>query len=413
MLRRDIGYCLLLKRVLEKFNFNVLLSSSSNINFNLRFWKPHAVILNSAGLSRNIKNNFPSIKVFFIEPEGFHLNLDKERKDGKWSSVLENDPKLINSLDLFFVWGKVVQSEIKSVLKVTDKDKIIKIGSPKLDIIRFFNELKLKSRKSIGVIGRFPNINSISGKMTIRGLSNVGNLNRVVIQCKDFVTNHNVIKAILEKTDYNISIRAHPLEQIKQTEYYVNEELKEYSSRVEVDKCLMFAEWANKQRYIIAPTTSAFIETFKMKIPLIIIDYISGTFSYLKRFKMTRIWQENSFCPKTLNDLIKIIKSKKKLSFKSTEVEKQYDDYCDYLNTEPASSRLSKVLLEYLKKNVGSNYISFYIPKVIVRLLNLVKNRINAKKNELFYESNYDEYLHPEPKYLKKIFNILDDNIRN
>ena len=104
------------KKSFERFNFNVLLSSSTNIYFNLKFFKPHAVILNSAGLSRYIKK-FPLRKSFFIEPEGFHLNLDKERKDGKWSSVLENDPTLIDNFDLFLVWGRIVQSEIKAVLK--------------------------------------------------------------------------------------------------------------------------------------------------------------------------------------------------------------------------------------------------------------------------------------------------------
>ena len=90
------------------------------------------------------------------------------------------------------------------------------VGSPKLDIIKYFNKESVNSKKSIGIIGRFPNINSVTGKMTMQGLSNIGNLERVIIQCKDFVTNHNVIKEILKKTDYNISIRAHPLEQIKQ-----------------------------------------------------------------------------------------------------------------------------------------------------------------------------------------------------
>ena len=65
MLRRDIGYCFLLKRVLERFNFNVLLSSSTNIYFNLKFFKPHAVILNSAGLSRYIKKKISLRKSSF------------------------------------------------------------------------------------------------------------------------------------------------------------------------------------------------------------------------------------------------------------------------------------------------------------------------------------------------------------
>ena len=84
---------------------------------------------------------------------------------------------------------------------------------------------------------------------------------------------------------------------------------------------------------------------------------------------------------------------------------------CDFSNKEPASFRISKFLLNYLEKNSNIIGARFYLPKFFLRFLNLIKNRINAKKNILFYESNFDEYLHREPESLKKIFNSLDDNI--
>ena len=154
-----------------------------------------------------------------------------------------------------------------------------------------------KRKKSIGIIGRFPSINSVTGKTTIQNLPNIGNLSRVIIQCKDFVNNHFIIKEILKK---QLSIRPHPLEQIYGTEKYVYSQLSGFEGRLEVDKSLIFSEWAMKQDYIITPTTSSFIETYRLGVPLIVIDYIAGTFSYWKKFKMLRLWQENSFLSKII-----------------------------------------------------------------------------------------------------------------
>ena len=194
------------------------------------------------------------------------------------------------NIDLIFV--EVVAGQVKKILNKKDK-KVFIVGNPKLFILLIFSQRKI-IKKSVGIIGRFPSINSVTGKTTIRTLANDGNLSRVIIQCKDFVVNHKIIKEILNKTDYSISIRPHPLEQISGTVEYVNSNLNGYKDRLEIDKSLIFSEWAKKQDYN-NPTTSSFIETYRLGIPLIIIDYIAGTFSYWKKYKMLRLWQDNSF----------------------------------------------------------------------------------------------------------------------
>ncbi len=403
ILRRDIGVCFFLRRVLENFHFEVLLSAPSNILKNIKLWKPDLFITQTLSQSAVLRKKFPNLKIIIIDPEGFYLQYDLKlgRRDGKLDAILEDNKDLINNFDLYLCWGKIVTKEMQSVLEKKNKKKIITVGNPKLDIASFMLERKIKKKKSIGIIGRFPSINSVTGQPTIVNIANIGNLSRVIIQCKDFVINHKIIKEILEKTDYSVSIRPHPLEQIDGTEKYVNAQLRGYGDRLEVDSSLIFAEWAKKQDYIITPTTSSFIETYKLGIPLIIIDYIAGTFSYWKKFKMLRLWQENSFCPKSLDKLIEIIKSEKKLTFKSKEVKKQYEDYCDSSVLEPAVFRIVKVIQNFLSKDLGSSRSRVRVPKILIRIINIYFNRRYAKKDKLYYESYFDELIHKEPPFMK------------
>lgn len=399
ILRRDIGLCFLLRRVLEKFGFDVLLSAPSNNSKNFFLWKPDLFITQTLSQANYLKKQYPNIKVLFLDPEGFYLNFSIAPY-----YKLNKKEELVNSIDLILCWGKVVAGQVKKILNKKDKKKVFIVGNPKLDLVDFFSQSKIKKKKSVGIIGRFPSINSVTGKTTIRTLANDGNLSRVIIQCKDFVVNHKIIKEILNKTDYSISIRPHPLEQISGTVEYVNSNLNGYKDRLEIDKSLVFSEWAKKQDYIITPTTSSFIETYRLGIPLIIIDYIAGTFSYWKKYKMLRLWQENSFCPKSLGKLIEIIKFKKRIKFKSNDIEKQYNDYCDCVVKEPAVFRIAKRIDEFLlNNNLNLNRSIIRVPKFVVRLINIYFNRQYAKKDNLYFESFYDEILHKEPVYIKNM----------
>ena len=414
ILRRDIGVCFFLKRVLEDFNFDVLLSGPSNNVKNINLWKPDLFITQTLGQSTALRKEFPNLKIVIIDPEGFYENYDikRGRRDGKLDTIFEDNKELINNFDLYLCWGKIVTKEIQNVLDKKNKEKIITVGNPKLDIANFILKRKVKkTKKSIGIIGRFPSINSVTGKTTIQNLPNIGNLSRVIIQCKDFVNNHFIIKEILKKTDYYVSIRPHPLEQIYGTEKYVSSQLSGFEGRLEVDKSLIFSEWAMKQDYIITPTTSSFIETYRLGVPLIVIDYIAGTFSYWKKFKMLRLWQENSFCPKSLAKLIEIIKSKKKLSFNNKEVDKQYRDYCDSGISKSPVFRIAKIIEDFFVKNPKLSRPFFRVPKFLIRVLNIFYNRLNAKKDKLYYESYFDEIVHKEPSYLKGMVNFFKERV--
>ena len=61
--RREAGYCILLKALFEKYGFDVFLSCTRNIDFALKFWRPDIVILgNFNGVERVKKICSPTKK---------------------------------------------------------------------------------------------------------------------------------------------------------------------------------------------------------------------------------------------------------------------------------------------------------------------------------------------------------------
>ena len=64
--RRDAGYCLVLKALLEKYGFKVFISCTRNFDFALKFWKPNIVILSNFFGVKKSKKNSPRLLCNFI-----------------------------------------------------------------------------------------------------------------------------------------------------------------------------------------------------------------------------------------------------------------------------------------------------------------------------------------------------------
>ena len=135
---------MLMKAVFERSNnYKVILCSASTLKRSIKLWRPHLVIVGSLGVAKSIREDSYGAKIFFYESEGFHINKNKEIKDGGYTHLFENDPDMINNIDLFLVWGKGLKKELEKVLK--KYHNLIKtIGCPKLDIV---NYLKNKHKK--------------------------------------------------------------------------------------------------------------------------------------------------------------------------------------------------------------------------------------------------------------------------
>ena len=100
--RRDGGYNLILKEILESFGFEVFLGCTRNINFCLTFWKPDIVIISTFKLAKYIKKKCPSTFLVFLEGEGFQIN-DDDRADYCFKHKTEFD-----LYDLVLLWGELL-----------------------------------------------------------------------------------------------------------------------------------------------------------------------------------------------------------------------------------------------------------------------------------------------------------------
>ena len=84
--RREAGYCILLKALFEKYGFDVFLSCTRNIDFALKFWRPDIVILGNFNGIERVKKICPDAFFVYLETEGFLIN-DTDRADDSFRNL--------------------------------------------------------------------------------------------------------------------------------------------------------------------------------------------------------------------------------------------------------------------------------------------------------------------------------------
>ena len=70
--RRDAGYCLVLKAMLENYGYRVFISCVRNFDFALKFWSPDIVILSNFSGAERVKKISPNSFLVYLEGEGFN-----------------------------------------------------------------------------------------------------------------------------------------------------------------------------------------------------------------------------------------------------------------------------------------------------------------------------------------------------
>ena len=299
--RRDVPSALVLKKCLEFFGYEVIVSSIRDFERNLKLWKPSIAISNILNTGYSVKKINPKIKTVFFDGEGF------QTEESAHYLIFKKHPELLKNIDMIFLWGDKVANELKEAFP--KYKNIYVVGWPNLDLIRY--NCYSSPKKTIGFVMRSPAINDHQGVPTIRTISNKGNLERIIHQCEAFVSSFDCIKEVLEKTNYNVSIRPHPLEQIESYIKYKKFWFKQYASRVFIDDTLCFSEWLRSQRLIISPTSTSLLEAYLLKVPVINIDYLAGNAKYNKDYAVTTAeWQSSAYLPKTMKEFIQLIKIK-------------------------------------------------------------------------------------------------------
>ena len=99
--RRDAGYCLVLKAMLEHYGYKVFISCTRNFDFALKFWKPDIVILSNFFGAEKVKILSPHSFMIYLEGEGFNLY------DSYMADYCFENRNILKLYDLILLWGNV------------------------------------------------------------------------------------------------------------------------------------------------------------------------------------------------------------------------------------------------------------------------------------------------------------------
>lgn len=402
VVRRDYSTYGLLKSCLEQLGCKVLIVSSNNYSLALKLWRPDAVIAHTLTSGKIAKKILPNAKLFFLDVEGFRI---EELSHAKFFLEQKDDMKYFSN---FFFWGQRIIKEFKRFAPKLDTSKIEIIGNPKLDLARYLKNNSAKnfiSEKSVGIATRFHALNNHIGRPVIFSLANnPGKYKYTDMQMKSFLAVIKVIKAIINETNFKISIRVHPFEAIQGYQDNLRRWFgDENFYRFEIDESLDFSEWVIKQRAVITPTSTALTECYLLNTPVINIDKIAKVVQYnKKRDKVVEDWFKGVYVPSNTTELINMIKDRNLIVKRSKIIDDMLKNYCDWHKGEYAA-KLS--LNHIIKKLNNTEDIEFKIrlPYFLVKFLLSLIDRARIFKNPLFKNFNYSSYHHKSPLVYSKV----------
>lgn len=402
--RRDGGYCLLLKAILEEYGFKVFISCTRNMDFALKFWRPDIVILSNFFGVEKVKRISPSTFVILLEGEGFTIN-DSDRADHSYKNQF-----YLKMYDLIFLWGDAQLKGFKKYRNKVNIDNIYAIGNPKMDLIRYLPLDKVKKKKkTIGFLTRFSGINHHEGIPALRNLQMKHQLDFRIANLKSYYIMHRAVNLILENTNYNVSIRPHPHESVDTYYKYVLPSFKKFKNRIEIDENLFIPEWISNQKCIISTTTTTFLESYVMKTPMINLDFISGIDKWSKDYGVIAAsWIDASYLPRNFNQLIKLVK-KRLIVKKNKKIEEQLEKNCNFNHNK--SGLLNFVTI--LNKKYKRRTTKFGLPLFFLEWYDKYIFKKTLKRNPLHKNFSYEKNYHKAPNYIDAYVSKIMDNDLN
>lgn len=390
--RRDVASATLTAKLLEQEGCEVLVASTRDFDRTVKLWKPEIAVVNARGYPTRVKEIAPDTKVVLIDGEGV------QPPRYSINSYLKKHKEILELVDLCLVWGRGVYGEISNDAPELAEKKLHIVGNPGLDLIKFMPQhVKTGAdTKSIGVVTRFHNLNDHEGRSSLMMLANEGNLEHTIQQCHAFVGVIRAMKILLEHTDFQLNIRPHPREQIDS--YFAFKKYwfgAEHEHRIKIDTSLSFAHWAVKNRALISPTSTSFLEAYLLKIPVINIEYFCKTDGNQKEGIVGKNIRAASLLPKTDKELIDLVKSDFATVPKNDVIEKKLDEDCDYHNEQSACYRAAKLIAKLAHDTNKPG--GFRLPTKVIDVIDEISFRRACKHNSYHPNMNYRRGYHALP----------------
>jgi surface carbohydrate biosynthesis protein len=390
-LRRDLGWAILLKNSLELDGADVIIACSRNYSWIIRVWKPHVVIFNTVGQVENSRNNAPNSKLVHWPAEGGEPWRHCDAR------ILSERPQLFDDLAAVFVWGEDSLNQYKRAFPSKSLGKVMLCGNPRLDVIKYGAQLITEGAKSIGFATRFNSICHFDGRPTLYTLTRSGNRESVIGQVNGLVTTIGLIKLVLEKTDYPISIRPHPLEAPEYYEQYIK---KLAPTRINIDTGFDFALWVKRQNVVIAPTSSSFVESYILQKPVINTDVLSGTQELGSEMNEYSSFtgHRNTYAPATEEAFLSLLNQIVEKNIKASKPNTDMDTHLEYTHSWPRDySSIQKGATKIITIAKANKAVPKWWP---------VRWAIELKDNRDFSRRISDEPLHGNKNYHKNYHKV-------
>jgi len=400
-LRRDVAAAAVLGKLLERMDCEVLIASARNFRRILKLWKPHAVLLNTVSEVETCMELAPKALCVQWPGEGS----EALRTSTAW--YFKQRPECYEHTDLILHWGRFNAAHFETVFPGENHEKLIHCGNPRLDLIKFNPDLVgLNSNSnSIGIVGRFNSINHHDGRPTLFSVRRMANIESVINQIQGFAAVMNVIRHLMENTNYHISIRPHPAEAPQSYIRYVK---TIEPSRIHVDESLDFGAWAAKQKFIAAPSSTSFLETYLQRIPFVNLDRITNSEDFIKSIQpYTVLAMKIGETPETFEHLYEFMQGDIELPGPDPEIDDHLDEAHDWFTSKSAIKRNADAILEGIEKK--SPKVGLGIPKLALEAIDAMSFRRAMAKNEMHANFDYKAGHHPIPSYYETIV----DNILN
>jgi len=399
--RRDIAMSIILARTLERLGCIVVVSSIRDFTRNLRYWKPDAVVIETISQIERCKKESPNSLIIQLHGEGGNY------KSASDANTLSKQPGLHKKVALYLLWGHKQKQFFNEYLPDLSNEKLHVCGNPRLDLVKYNPDLLNNNRETIGVITRYSTLNRHSREPALHSFRASEDRIHVQWQVDNLFATVELIRAIIDKTEYNISIRPHPLESPDGYSFMLKR--KPFIGRVEIDDSFDVAYWTSRQKIVITPSSTSFLESFLLKVPMINIDRLTGNTELSKNTWLNASNSQNiSHNQENIDEALELIKQNNLSTFSDDEVEKFLNEFHEWNSKKSSILSAAKAILKLLKNKNPKRQL--HAPRFVMDIWDYLSfTKINYKDSS-HKNLNYYKGFHKIPDYYNTIVeNIFSD----
>lgn len=401
-LRRDVIYSILIGRILERRGCEVRVASVRDFQRVARHWKPHAILLNTQGQISVAKRLAPEARILFLPGE------PDNPPNNTYGDDLACDRSSFDQCDRVLLWGPGQVKEFESRFEAKDLDKVVVVGNPKLDLIKYMpDSLKATTQKpQIGIVGRYNNINPFDLRPILVFFvqsTKSQDMDHMLTAVHGLQATVDITREVLDRTSYRVSLRPYPTESFTSYEQIYQ---PHFGSRVEVDGSLCFPAWAVQQTALVGPSSTAFLDCYLLKKPIISIDRLAGIEKYRQqRSPMASRLQKASYMPETIDDLITLLDR----PLQPPEPHPDVDSYLEDLNLWPRSHSAIRAIGEEVIRAIEERPLNLgrALPASVLDFWDEISFRRVMRKEKLHAHFNYKKGYHPIPAFVEEMADAI------